>query len=155
VSGPNRFDGPVDEEVVALYDDGGRPHGSAPRSVMRANNLPNPNFVYSGQRLLIPDPLMTFAGAPAPSAPQQIAPYSITSSARARVRLGAGGLTRLKRNTGTAVVHIDDDVDNLPFIVRRDHRIVAAFAKKRHANVRKGPDCKTRDTNGGGMLAPP
>src|SRR6476661_5735899 len=39
----------------------------------------------------------------------------------------AGGLTRLKRNTGTAVVHIDDDVDNLPFIVRRDHRIVAAF----------------------------
>jgi hypothetical protein len=67
----------------------------------------------------------------------------------------AGGLTRLKRNTGTAVVHIDDDVDNLPFIVRRDHRIVAAFAKKRHANVRKGPDCKTRDTNGGGMLAPP
>jgi len=88
-------------------------------------------------------------------APQQIAPYSITSSARARVRLGAGGLTRLKRNTGTAVVHIDDVVDNLPFIVRRDHRIVAAFAKKRHANVRKGPDCKTRDTNGGGMLAPP
>ena len=88
-------------------------------------------------------------------APQQTAPYSITSSARARVRLGAGGLTRLKRNTGTAVVHIDDVVDNLPFIVRRDHRIVAAFAKKRHANVRKGPDCKTRDTNGGGMLAPP
>jgi aminoglycoside phosphotransferase (APT) family kinase protein len=29
----------VDEEVVALYDDGGRPHGSAPRSVMRAQNL--------------------------------------------------------------------------------------------------------------------
>ena len=30
---------PVDEEVVALYDDGGRPAGSAPRSVMRAQNL--------------------------------------------------------------------------------------------------------------------
>jgi aminoglycoside phosphotransferase (APT) family kinase protein len=29
----------VDEEVVALYDDGGRPDGSAPRSVMRAQNL--------------------------------------------------------------------------------------------------------------------
>jgi aminoglycoside phosphotransferase (APT) family kinase protein len=27
------------DEVVALYDDGGRPHGSAPRSVMRAQNL--------------------------------------------------------------------------------------------------------------------
>jgi aminoglycoside phosphotransferase (APT) family kinase protein/8-oxo-dGTP pyrophosphatase MutT (NUDIX family) len=30
--------GPVDE-VVALYDDGGRPAGNAPRSVMRAQNL--------------------------------------------------------------------------------------------------------------------
>jgi aminoglycoside phosphotransferase (APT) family kinase protein/ADP-ribose pyrophosphatase YjhB (NUDIX family) len=29
----------VDEEVVALYDDGGRPDGSAPRSFMRAQNL--------------------------------------------------------------------------------------------------------------------
>jgi aminoglycoside phosphotransferase (APT) family kinase protein len=29
----------VDEEVVALYDDGGRPNGSAPRSMMRALNL--------------------------------------------------------------------------------------------------------------------
>lgn len=29
----------MDEEVVALYDDGGRPNGSAPRSVMRAQNL--------------------------------------------------------------------------------------------------------------------
>jgi aminoglycoside phosphotransferase (APT) family kinase protein len=29
----------VDEEVVALYDDGGRPDGAAPRSVMRAQNL--------------------------------------------------------------------------------------------------------------------
>ena len=25
---------------------------------------------------------------------------------------------------------VDDIVDNLPFIVRRDHRIVAAFARK-------------------------
>jgi 8-oxo-dGTP pyrophosphatase MutT (NUDIX family)/aminoglycoside phosphotransferase (APT) family kinase protein len=30
---------PVDEEVVALYDDEGRPDGSVPRSVMRAQNL--------------------------------------------------------------------------------------------------------------------
>jgi aminoglycoside phosphotransferase (APT) family kinase protein len=29
----------VDEEIVALYDDGGRPAGDAPRSVMRAQNL--------------------------------------------------------------------------------------------------------------------
>jgi hypothetical protein len=32
--------------------------------------------------------------------------------------------------TGTALMVIDDVVDNLPFIVRRDHRIVAAFARK-------------------------
>ena len=30
----------------------------------------------------------------------------------------------------TALVPIDDVVGNLPFIVRRDHRIVAAFARK-------------------------
>lgn len=29
----------MDEEVVALYDEGGRPEGSVPRSVMRAQNL--------------------------------------------------------------------------------------------------------------------
>jgi isopentenyldiphosphate isomerase len=29
----------AEEEVVALYDDGGRPEGSSPRSVMRAQNL--------------------------------------------------------------------------------------------------------------------
>ncbi len=29
----------MDEEVVALYDDGGRPAGAAPRSLMRAHNL--------------------------------------------------------------------------------------------------------------------
>ena len=29
----------MDEEVVALYDDGGRPTGAAPRSVVRAQNL--------------------------------------------------------------------------------------------------------------------
>jgi hypothetical protein len=37
---------------------------------------------------------------------------------------------RLKKPTGTALIPIDDVVDNLPFIVRRDHRIVAAFARK-------------------------
>jgi hypothetical protein len=31
--------------------------------------------------------------------------------------------------TDTALM-VDDVVDNLPFIVRRDHRIVAAFARK-------------------------
>ena len=30
-------------------------------------------------------------------------------------------------------VIFDDVVDNLPFIVRRDHRIVAAFARKQAA----------------------
>ncbi len=37
---------------------------------------------------------------------------------------------KLFRPTGTALIPVDDLVDNLPFIVRRDHRIVAAFAKK-------------------------
>ena len=35
-----------------------------------------------------------------------------------------------KKPPGTALMIIDDVVDNLPFIVRRDHRIVAAFARK-------------------------
>ena len=35
-----------------------------------------------------------------------------------------------KEPPGTALMIIDDVVDNLPFIVRRDHRIVAAFARK-------------------------
>lgn len=35
-----------------------------------------------------------------------------------------------RKPTGTALMVIDDIVDNLPFIVRRDHRIVAAFARK-------------------------
>ena len=35
-----------------------------------------------------------------------------------------------KPPTGTALIPVDDLVDNLPFIVRRDHRIVAAFARK-------------------------
>ena len=34
------------------------------------------------------------------------------------------------RTQSTALVPIDDDVDNLPFIMRRDHRIVAGFARK-------------------------
>jgi 8-oxo-dGTP pyrophosphatase MutT (NUDIX family) len=38
VEPPIRFDGTVDE-IVALYDEGGRPTGSAPRSVMRRDNL--------------------------------------------------------------------------------------------------------------------
>ncbi|KRR21388.1 hypothetical protein CQ14_06985 [Bradyrhizobium lablabi] len=33
----------------------------------------------------------------------------------------------------TELVPVDDVVANLPFIVRRDHRIAAAFAKKNHA----------------------
>jgi hypothetical protein len=36
----------------------------------------------------------------------------------------------LKPATSTALIPVDDVVDNLPFIVRRDHRIVAAFARQ-------------------------
>ena len=36
----------------------------------------------------------------------------------------------LNKPTGTALIPIDDVVDNLPFIVRRDHRIVAAFTRR-------------------------
>jgi hypothetical protein len=39
----------------------------------------------------------------------------------------------LRRQAGTALIPIDDVLDNLPFIVRRDHRIVAAFARKQAA----------------------
>jgi hypothetical protein len=39
----------------------------------------------------------------------------------------------MKPKPGTALIPVDDVVDNLPFIVRRDHRIVAAFARKMHA----------------------
>ena len=35
-----------------------------------------------------------------------------------------------RKQRGTALMVVDDVVDNLPFIVRRDHRIVAAFARK-------------------------
>ena len=35
-----------------------------------------------------------------------------------------------KKEPGRELVPVDDVVGNLPFIVRRDHRIVAAFAKK-------------------------
>jgi hypothetical protein len=38
-----------------------------------------------------------------------------------------------RKEPGRALIPIDDVVDNLPFIVRRDHRIVAAFAKKGNA----------------------
>ena len=36
----------------------------------------------------------------------------------------------IRKPTDTALMLVDDVVDNLPFIVRRDHRIVAAFARK-------------------------
>ena len=36
----------------------------------------------------------------------------------------------IKKEPSRALVPVDDVVGNLPFIVRRDHRIVAAFAKK-------------------------
>lgn len=59
-------------------------YGVSVEALIRANNLPNPNFVYSGQRLLIPDPLMTFPNAPAQanasaaSAPsQQVVYYTV------------------------------------------------------------------------------
>ena len=37
------------------------------------------------------------------------------------------------KNQSAELMLIDDVVDNLPFIVRRDHRIVAAFARKQSA----------------------
>jgi hypothetical protein len=39
-------------------------------------------------------------------------------------------MTKQLTKPSTALIAIDDVIDNLPFIVRRDHRIVAAFAKK-------------------------
>ena len=39
----------------------------------------------------------------------------------------------IKKPTGTALIPVDDVADNLPFIVRRDHRIVAAFARQQPA----------------------
>lgn len=39
-------------------------YGVSVEALMRVNNLPNANFVYSGQRLLIPDPLMVFSPQP-------------------------------------------------------------------------------------------
>ena len=36
----------------------------------------------------------------------------------------------IKKDLSRALVPVDDVAGNLPFIVRRDHRIVAAFAKK-------------------------
>jgi len=38
-----------------------------------------------------------------------------------------------KRSESRELVPIDDVTANLPFIVRRDNRIVAAFAKQSHA----------------------
>ena len=36
----------------------------------------------------------------------------------------------LRKEPSRALVPVDDVIGNLPYIVRRDHRIVAAFAKK-------------------------
>jgi lipoprotein-anchoring transpeptidase ErfK/SrfK len=54
-------------------------HGVSVQSLMSVNNLPNANFVYSGQRLLIPDPLMLFEHQPphqSPAASPAVAPSS-------------------------------------------------------------------------------
>lgn len=55
-------------------------NGTTVDALMRANNLPNPNFVYSGQRLLIPlgnpsngAPAQSNSGAQQPAAPQPAA----------------------------------------------------------------------------------
>ena len=37
---------------------------------------------------------------------------------------------RIKKEPSRELVPVDDVVDNLPFIVRCDHRIVEAFARK-------------------------
>ena len=36
----------------------------------------------------------------------------------------------IRKEPGRELVWVDDVVGNLPFVVRRDHRIVAGFAKK-------------------------
>lgn len=46
-------------------------YGVSIDALIHANNLPNANFVYSGQRLLIPDPLMMFSEQPSVNAPVQ------------------------------------------------------------------------------------
>ncbi|MCC7163613.1 MAG: LysM peptidoglycan-binding domain-containing protein [Anaerolineae bacterium] len=61
-------------------------HGVSIDALIKVNNLPNANFIYSGQRLLIPDPLMTFSGQPQQSsnAPgQQPANVSVQQSQNA------------------------------------------------------------------------
>jgi hypothetical protein len=40
---------------------------------------------------------------------------------------------RALKQTGTDLVDLDDVIAALPYIVRRDHRIVAGFAKKQQA----------------------
>lgn len=59
-------------------------HGVTIDALMRVNNLPNANFVYSGQRLLIPDPLMVFPNQPAqtnapvaPAQPARVVYYTV------------------------------------------------------------------------------
>ena len=53
-------------------------HGTTVQALMAANNLPNPNFVYSGQRLLIP--MSTYENAaPAPSQAQPNAPQPVSN----------------------------------------------------------------------------
>ncbi len=49
-------------------------HGVSLDALMSVNNLPNPNFVYSGQRLLIPDSLMTFPNQSYAQSNQQAVP---------------------------------------------------------------------------------
>lgn len=44
-------------------------HGTTVQALIRANNLPNANFVYSGQRLLIPDPVSGVPVSNVPAAP--------------------------------------------------------------------------------------
>jgi LysM repeat protein len=46
-------------------------YGVSVQALIHVNNLPNENFVYSGQRLLIPDPLMVFAERPQQEQPTQ------------------------------------------------------------------------------------
>ena len=45
----------------------------------------------------------------------------------------------IKKDPGRELMPIDEVVGNLPFIVRRDHRIVAAFARSSPRSI--GPSC--------------
>ena len=61
---------------------------------------------------------------------------------------------RANKEPSRALIPIDDVVDNLPFIVRRDHRIVAAFARQQRNRLGRAAVVQRREpvygAHGGG-----